>query len=198
MEYFTAAAMMRRDETPFHTRRGTKYRQCAAHLGLRKSRGCLSSIRQSVNPRAQRPLPHTWIVLCISASEVHVMMGAATVQVQRRSSRPVGQISTSSRVVAVTAWLIAVVAMPDTGIRLGSCSSGPFWCWRRGGRRSRAVQDALPLIENRRPRDGSRSVVMFVMMSLMCSAFWGWRATSNVFVARRVRLLERTVQHMLL
>jgi hypothetical protein len=30
--------------------------------------------------------------------------------------------------------------------RLGTCSSGPFWCWRRGGRRSRAVQDALPLV----------------------------------------------------
>jgi hypothetical protein len=173
------------------------YSQCAAHLGLRKSRGCLSSIRQSVNPRAQRPLPYTWMMLCISASELHVMINAATLQVQRRSSRPVGQISTSSPaspVVAASPWLIAVVAMPDTGIRLRPCSSGPFWCWRR---RSRAVQDALPLIENRRPRDGSRSVVMFVMMSLMCSVFWGWRATSNVFVARRVRLLERTVQRML-
>ena len=84
------------------------------------------------------------VVLCISASEVHVMIDAATTQVQRRSSRPVGQISTCSPVVTVFAWPIAVVAMLDTGIRLGSCSSGPFWCWRRGGRRSRAVQDALP------------------------------------------------------
>lgn len=165
-----------------------------AHLGLRKNRGCLSSIRQSVNPRAQRRLPHTWIVLCISASEVHVMIGAATKQVQRRSSRPVGQISTCSPVVTVFAWLIAVVAMLDTGIRLGSCSSGPFWCWRRGGRRSRAVQDALPLIENRRPRDGSHSVVMFVMMSLTLYLL-GLKVTSGVFVAGRVRLLQRTVQY---
>ena len=47
------------------------------------------------------------------------MMDVAVVQVQRRSSRPVGhlsQISTSLPVFTATAWLIAVVAMANTGI----------------------------------------------------------------------------------
>ena len=59
---------------------------------------------------------------------------------------------------------------------------------------TRAVQDALPLIENRRPRDGSHSVVMFVMMSLKLYLL-GLKVTRDVFVAGRVRLLQWTVQH---
>jgi len=45
------------------------------------------------------------------------MMKVAVVQVQRRSSRPVGQISTSLPVFTATARFIAVVAMANTGIK---------------------------------------------------------------------------------
>jgi hypothetical protein len=83
---------------------------------------CLSSIRESLAIRGLNGVFHRlgwWIAISISASELHVMIGAAMGQASSAKaifppSRT--ELSTCLPVVSTTTtWLIAVVAMPDTG-----------------------------------------------------------------------------------